>query len=136
MGVCVVMKVCEIETLSLLVQMSGRIYINIFSFFLHFPRNNNRGALVYAIKIWQIEREKSHFIERWWHSPPFFFQHKQNQMAWNLEILLRSSQYFIDFDPNQIIVREQKTYLHKNGNVYKEFDLGCAVQESTFEFWV
>ena len=64
MGVCVVMKVCEIETLSLLVQMSGRIYINIFSFFLHFPRNNNRGALVYAIKIWQIEREKSHFIER------------------------------------------------------------------------
>ena len=86
--------------------------------------------------ILQIEREKNHFIERWWHSPPFFFQHKQNQMAWNLEILLRSSQYFIDFDPNQIIVREQKTYLHKNGNVYKEFDLGCAVQESTFEFWV
>ena len=62
-------------------------------------------------------------------------QAKPNGMtSWN--IVLRSSQYFIDFDPNQIIVREQKTYLHKNGNVYKEFDLGCAVQESTFEFWV
>ena len=31
-------------------------------------------------------------------------------MAWNLEILLRSSQYFIDFDSNKI-VREQKTYI-------------------------
>ena len=135
MGVCVVMKVCEIETLSLLVQMSGRIYINIFSFFLHFPLNNNRGDLVYAINFANWTRKKS-FHRKMMTFTTFFVsaQAKPNGMtSWN--IVLRSSQYFIDFDPNHI-VREQKTYLHKNGNVYKEFDLGCAVQESTFEFWV